>query len=454
MVTDDVSVSALQTDWYQLAMAHAYFELGMHDIAVFELFVRRLPSTRRFLIAAGLAQVVGYLEGLRFTAGEVEFLAASGSFPDAFLEYLAGMRFTGSLHAMPEGSVCFADEPILRITAPLPQAQLVESRILNLVHFETLIASKAARYVQAAGEHRLIDFGMRRAHGAEAGLLAARAAYLAGFSATATVAAGRQFGVPLAGTMAHSFIEAHDQEEVAIRNFLRVRPGDTTVLIDTYDTYRAARRVASLHQEWQADHRGGRLAGVRIDSGDLVAQALEVRQIFDTAGCRDLRITLSGGLDEHDIERILAAGTPVDSFGVGTQLDASADTPTLDMVYKLQQFAGRPRRKRSPGKPTWPGTKQVWRERNSSGAAIGDLVALDDEPAGGTPMLVEIMRNGRRVGDLPELTLIRQHCALECAGLPPDLRSLAPVSATERGYPVQVSDRIRTLADQLDARGE
>jgi nicotinate phosphoribosyltransferase len=444
-------VSALLTDLYELTMAHAYFQLGMSETAVFELFVRRLPPARRFLIAAGLAQIVDYLEGLRFGADDLIYLRDLQSFPDDFLEHLGGVRFTGSLYAMPEGTPFFADEPILRVTAPILEAQLIESRILNLAHFQTVIASKAARYVLAAGGRRLVDFGMRRAHGADAALLAARAAYLAGFDATATVEAGRLFGIPLSGTMAHSFIEAHNHEEQALRNFLSIRPGDTTVLIDTYDTERAARRVVALAHEREAKTRPGRILGVRIDSGDLTAQARAVRQIFDSGDCRELQIILSGGLDEHRIERMLAVGTPVDAFGVGTNLDVSTDAPALDMAYKLQEYAGRARRKRSPGKETWPGRKQVFRAHDSLGAPIGDCIALVDEPTAGTPLLREIMHAGRRVVDLPELIPIRDYCRQQLMTLPSPLRSLAELDEAESIYRVRISSGIRTLAKRVDA---
>lgn len=447
-------VSALLTDLYELTMAHAYFELGMRETAVFELFVRRLPPSRRFLIAAGLAQIVEYLEGLHFSADDLAYLKGLHCFPDRFLDHMAGVRFSGSLHAMPEGTPCFADEPILRVTAPILEAQLVESRILNLAHFQTVIASKAARYVLAAGGRRLVDFGMRRAHGAEAALLAARAAYLGGFHATATVEAGRQFGIPLSGTMAHSFIEAHDREEQALRNFLSVRPGDTTVLIDTYDTERAARRVVELLHEREPVTRPGHILGVRIDSGDLSAQARVVREIFDSGGCRELQIILSGGLDEHRIERMLAAGTPADAFGVGTNLDVSTDAPALDMAYKLQEYAGRARRKRSPGKVTWPGCKQVFRERDALGAPLGaplgDTIALVGEPTSGEPLLREIMRAGRRVIDLPELARIRNDCHEQLMSLPAALRLLAEPDDMELIYPVAISSGLRALADSFD----
>jgi nicotinate phosphoribosyltransferase len=446
----NTSSSALLTDLYQLTMAHAYFKLGMRESAVFELFVRRLPGTRRFLLAAGLNQVVAYLENLRFTSADLTFLASLNLFPAEFLEYLAGVRFTGSVHAMPEGTPFFANEPILRVTAPILEAQLVESRLLNLAHFQTLIASKAIRCVLAARGRSLVDFGMRRAHGAEAGILAARAASLAGFDATATVEAGRQFGIPLSGTMAHSFIEAHDHELDALRNFIAVR-GRTALLIDTYDTERAARRVAALSREMKTTQAPGCVQGVRIDSGDLGTQALAVRRILDAEGCEDVQIILSGNLDEYRIESLLASGTPVDAFGVGTHMDVSADAPALDMAYKLEEYAGRPRRKRSSGKQTWPGAKQVFREYDAQGRMRGDCIALATEDKPGEPLLHEVMRNGHRIGPLPQLPAIREYCRSKVSALPTEVRKL---EEGESGYGVQVSSGVQALAAEVDAAGE
>jgi len=440
--------SVLLTDLYQLTMAHAYFELDMHETAVFELFVRRLPRPRRFLVAAGLEQVLDYLEGLRFSAEDIEFLASLGTFPARFLDHLAGVRFTGSVHAMREGTPFFADEPILRVTAPILEAQLVESRVLNLAHFQTLIASKAVRCVHAARGRRLIDFGMRRAHGAEAAILAARAAFLAGFDATATVEAGRRFGIPLSGTVAHSFVEAHDTEEEALRNFLRVRTGAATLLIDTYDTQRGAERVAALMHEQGAHDRAGRVQAVRIDSGDLAAEARAVRAILDARGCGEVEIVLSGSLDEYRIAALIAGGTPVDAFGVGTHLDVSEDAPSLDMAYKMEEYAGRARRKRSAGKATWPGRKQVFRERGAHGSAMGDRITLADEIVTGEPLLFEVMRDGRRTASLPTLAESRDYCRNELTRLPDTLRSLDDGPAD---YPVRVSSRMRELTDRIDA---
>ena len=441
--------SALLTDLYQLTMAHAYFELGMHETAVFELVVRRLPRARRFLVAAGLEQVVEYLEELRFTEDDVEFLRTVDIFSPAFLQHLPAVRFTGSVHALPEGTPFFAGEPILRVTAPILEAQLVESRLLNLAHFQTLIASKAARCALAANGRGLVDFGMRRAHGAEAAIYASRATFLAGFDATATVEASRRFGIPVSGTMAHSFIEAHDREEDAFRNFIAAGRRRTALLIDTYDTERASLRVAKLARELERAHAPGRVEGVRIDSGDLATQARSVRRVLDAHGCRDIDIVLSGGLDEYQIESLVAAGTPVDAFGIGTSLAVSADVPALDMVYKLQLYAGRPRRKISPGKETWPGAKQIFRERGTDGKLAADSVALAEEELPGQPLLREIMRDGRRIAELPPLHSSREYFLAQLADLPSALRKLDDCGGAH--YPVRISDRVRALARMADA---
>jgi nicotinate phosphoribosyltransferase len=443
------SAGALLTDLYQLTMAHAYFREGMAETAVFELFVRRLPPARRFLLAAGLERALQHIAALRFTAAELEFLAAQGVFAQSFLDYLGTFRFTGTVHAMPEGSPFFAQEPILRVTAPIIEAQLLESRLINIIHFQTLIASKAARCVLAAGGRRLLDFGMRRAHEGDAALLAARAAYLAGFDATATVEAGRQWAIPLSGTVAHSYIEAHDDEEQAFRSFTSAMPGRTTLLIDTYDTIRAAGKIARLQSELAARGSPHGVESVRIDSGDLGAQAREVRRILDEHGCPEVRIALSGSLDEHQIAALVSAGVPVDAFGVGTSLDVSADAPALDMAYKLQMYAGRPRRKRSPGKVTWPGAKQVFRELDASGRASCDRIVLDGEEAPGVPLLAEVMRGGQATAVARPLAAIRSDCLRQVRMLPEYVLQLQEQPAggeVSSGYPVIRSAAIEALA--------
>jgi nicotinate phosphoribosyltransferase len=443
--------SVLLTDLYELTMAHAYHELGMHETAVFELFVRRLPGTRRFLLCAGLEQIVNFLEALKFEPADIEFLESLKIFPSGFLDHLTTLRFTGSLQAMPEGTPFFANEPILRVTAPILEAQLLESRILNLAHFQSLIASKAVRCVIAARGRRLVDFGMRRAHGAEAALFAARAAYLAGFDSTSTVEAGRQFGIPLSGTMAHSFIQSHDSEVQALRDFVATQARRTAVLIDTYDTERAAHRTASLAREFKSAGKPAQIQSVRIDSGDLAAQARSVRRILDSQQCAEIEIILSGNLDEYRIKSLLDADTPVDSFGIGTRLDVSEDAPSLDMAYKLEEYSGKARRKRSTGKATWPGAKQVFREHDDAGTATRDLIALATETQSGEPLLREFMRHGRRVAPLPSLAETREYCRQRIAELPAHVRTL---DAGGDPYPVGVSTRVRELAECIDSSGE
>jgi nicotinate phosphoribosyltransferase len=338
--------SPLLTDLYELTMLQAYYERGMTDTAVFELFVRKLPPKRDFLVAAGLEQALDFIEGLSFSREELDWIAGCGHFKPAFADRLAQLRFTGDVHALPEGTIFFPNEPLLRVTAPLPEAQLLETRVLNLVHFQTVIASKAARSRLAAGAKGLIDFGLRRAHGAEAGLLAARASYLAGFDGTSTALAGARFGIPVFGTMAHSFVQAHDGEADAFAHFAAAFPEKAVLLIDTYDTVEGARIAVRATPK---------LKGVRLDSGDLDDLSRKVRQILDANGAKSAIIFASGNLDEDAVGRLVAAGAPVDSFGVGTAMTTSADQPYLDAVYKLQEYAGRPRRKRSTGKATWPG---------------------------------------------------------------------------------------------------
>ncbi len=440
------TMSALLTDLYQLTMLQAYHDEGLEQEATFELFVRKLPRERHFLVAAGLEQALQFLETLAFTDDEIAWLDAQGGFKPAFLDHLRALRFTGDVHAMPEGTVFFADEPIVRVTAPLPQAQLVESRLLNIVHFQTLIASKAARVVLAAPGKLLIDFGMRRAHGAEAALFAARAAYLAGFAGTATAEAARLYGLPAFGTMAHSFVQAHASEADAFMAFARSRPQRPTLLVDTYDPLQGVQRVIELAPRLAAE--GIEIGGVRLDSGDLAAQAFAARRMFDAAGLGGVRLFASGNLDEARIAALLAAGAPIDGFGVGTALDTSADVPAIDAVYKLQHYAGVARRKRSAGKATWPGIKQVWRRLDAAGRFAGDRVQLADEPPAGEPLLQPVMRGGQRVGPAPTLADARAHCARQLEALPAPWRTLAPADAP---YPVAISDALRALADAVDA---
>ena len=438
--------SALLTDLYQINMIQAYLDHGETKTAVFEFFVRNLPARRGFLVAAGLEQALDYLEDLRFSAAEIDWLKSTGRFRQNLLDYLAEFRFTGDVHAMPEGTVFFANEPILRVTAPLPQAQFVELRLINLLHFQTLIAAKAARVVLAAPNKLLVDFGFRRAHGAEAGLMAARASYIVGFAGTATVLAGEEFGIPLYGTMAHSFIEAFDDEMAAFAAFAQSRPDNLVFLLDTYDVEAAAHKVVALAPRLKA--KGIAIRGVRLDSGDLVALSRSVRAILDAGGLRDVTIFASGGLDEDSLAAFTKVNAPIDGLGVGTSLTTSADAPTLDCVYKLQEYAGLPRRKRSAKKATWPGRKQVWRCYGADGRMVGDVLGVEGHVKEGEALIQPVMQNGKRLRPAPSLDEIRQHAKRELQRLPAPLRTLDPAMT----YPVAIADELKALAAEFDRR--
>ncbi len=433
---------ALLTDLYQLTMLEAYHRKGLDAPAVFELYARRLPADRGYLVVAGLELVLDYLESLAFSPADLDWLAGLGRFSTDFLHSLASFRFQGDVWAVPEGTVVFAGEPWLRVEARLPEAQFVESRLINLMHLSTLIATKAARCVSAAGGRPLVDFGMRRAHGAEAALHAARAAGLVGFAGTATVEAARRYGLPLSGTMAHSYVQAIGDERAAFRHYAATFPGSATLLIDTDDTAVAAHRVAALVRE------GVDVRAVRIDSGDLGAEARRVRAILDAGGAASVRIVVSGNLDEFAIAELVDAAAPIDVFGVGTRLDTSADAPTIDAVYKLQSVGGRATRKRSPGKETFPGSKQVWRRLGADGRIRDDVVTLAHERiADAVPLLTCVMQGGRRLGAPPTLAAMTDRARDAWAALPDGARALrSPVAV-----PVTYSDAIVTLAREADA---
>jgi nicotinate phosphoribosyltransferase len=440
------AISPLLTDLYQLNMLQAYLDEGHSGSAVFEFFMRNLPARRRFLVAAGLEQLLDYLETLRFSANEIEWLARTGRFRQNLLDYLAELRFTGDVHAIPEGTVFFADEPLVRVTAPLPQAQLIETRLINLLHFQTLVASKAARMVLAAPGKLMVDFGLRRAHGAEAGLFAARASYIAGFAGTATVLADNLFGIPIYGTMAHSFIQSFDDEMEAFEAFARSRPENLTLLIDSYDTEACAHKVVALAPRLRA--RGISIRAVRLDSGDLIAVSKSVRRILDEARLREVHIFASGGLTEDSAAEFLRAGAPIDGFGMGTSLTTSSDVASLDCVYKLQEYAGLSRRKRSTGKATWPGRKQVWRSYAVDGRMAADVLSVENDEHNGEPLIELVMQGGRRVTPSPPLAAIRERAACDLARLPEPLRRLDP----DAGYPVQIGARLLRLAEEVDTR--
>jgi nicotinate phosphoribosyltransferase len=439
--------SGLLTDLYQLTMLDAYLDADMRDEAVFEFFVRRLPENRSFLMTAGLEQLLDYLETLSFDATEIEWLESTGRFSTRLLDYLAGFRFRGEVRAMPEGTLCFGNEPMVQVIASLPEAQLVETRLINLIHFQTMIASKAARCVLAAPEKMLVDFGLRRAHGSEAGLMAARASYVAGFTGTSTVAAEAEFGIPIYGTMAHSFVQAHTSEIEALEHFARTYPDGSVLLIDTYDTLAAARVVTDLVGRLRPE--GIKVRAVRLDSGDLAALATEVRKILDANGCEDISIFCSGSIDEYVLAKDFQTA-PADGFGIGTHLDVSADAPYLDCAYKIEEYAGTARRKKSPGKATWPGRKQVYRRYDTDGRLQRDSLVEIREDCEGKALLETVMREGKRLAPSPKLTAVREHAAQELETLPESMRDPDATSS----YRVEVSEALEELAASIDRATE
>jgi len=437
--------SLLLTDLYQLTMLQSYIVNDMDDYAVFEFFSRKLPEQRNFLVCAGLQQVVDYLQNAHFTSKELTWLRQTKLFTNDFLDYLKQWRFTGQVYAMPEGTVCFANEPIIRIEAPLPEAQLIESRLINILQYQTLVASKAVRCKLAAPDKFLVDFGFRRAHGAEAGLMAARASYIAGFSGTATVLAGAEYNIPVFGTMAHSFIQAHDNEINAFRDFAFTYPENLILLIDTYDTEHGAQQVVTLAQELK--QQGVNVKGVRLDSGDLAYHAVKVREILDDAGLTDVTIFSSGSIDEYKLYDLLEIKqAPIDGFGIGTKMDTSADAPFLDCAYKLQEYAGKAKRKLSEGKSTWPGAKQVYRYYDGNGKMKHDVITLSSDKQNGEALLSLVMANGKSLLETESLQTIRDRVAYQMDDLPSVLKSIHKGEP----YEVLISDALRDLAKKVD----
>jgi nicotinate phosphoribosyltransferase len=440
--------AALFTDLYELTMAASYFREGMNAPATFSLFVRKLPRGRSFLIAAGLEDALNYLRDFRFSQEAIRYLSSLGAFDASFLSFLGDLRFTGEVRAVPEGTPVFENEPLLEVTAPIIEAQLVETAVVNCCHFQTLVASKAARSVLAAAGRPVVEFGLRRTPGIDAGMKAARCAFMAGATMSSNVLAGRCYGIPPTGTMAHSYVSAFPREIDSFRAFARAFPTATTLLIDTYDTVSAAHKAVEVAREMAA--RGQRLSGVRLDSGDMAALSKEVRRILDAAGLPHVRIFVSGGLDEQLIARFLAEGAPIDAFGVGTLMDVSADAPYLDMAYKLVEYAGRKVLKLSAGKATWASQKQVYRFHGPDGRFISDFLALREEPlpsAEVEPLLRTVMSSGRLSAPHPPLTAVRDHCTAQIAALPEAIRRLWDPGT----YPVRYSDRLVSLQHSLEA---
>jgi nicotinate phosphoribosyltransferase len=414
---------ALHTDLYELNMAASYLRRGMDQEATFSLFVRNLPSTRGFLVAAGLEPCLDFLEGFRFDDEDLAYLRDGLGFPPDVVERFREVRFAGEVWAIPEGRIVFADEPLMEVTAPIAIAQLVETYLLNVVTFQTTIASKAARCRLAARDRRLVDFAFRRTQGADAAMAVARTTAMVGFSATSNVEAARRYGLRVSGTMAHSYIESFPSEADAFRAFAQDFPDRTTFLVDTYDTLNGVRTAIGVIRELGLS---GDLA-VRLDSGELDALSRRARSLLDGEGLDDVRIVASGGLDEIEVDRLVQAGAPIDAFGVGTRVGVSADAPYLDSVYKLVEFDGRPVLKLSEAKATEPGRKQVFRGPD------GDVVGLRDEraPDRSEPMLVPVMREGRRTGPRRDLEVARRLFEADLVRLPEDARRLRDPSAPQ-----------------------
>src|SRR5229473_4189976 len=445
--------SGLLTDLYELTMAAGYLETGFEARATFELFVRSLPPRRNYLVAAGLDQALDFLENVRFSNEEIAYLRKQPVFARIggdFFQYLEEFRFSGDVWAMPEGTVFFPGEPILRVTAPIVEAQIVETFLLATINFQTMIASKAARVTQAAAGRPVIEFGTRRAHGMESGVLAARAAMIGGCQGTSNVMAGHRFGIPTYGTQAHSWIMAHEDEEEAFLQFLDVFPEHAVLLVDTYDVRAAVERIISM---------GRKPRGVRLDSGELAADSAWVRRRLDLAGWRDVEVFVSGDLDEDRITELLDAGACIDAFGVGTALATSADAPTLGVIYKLVEVerGGEVHNaaKFSAAKVTYPGRKQVFRFSNAAGKFTEDVIALEDEQfAGAEPLLVPVMRGGKHTSVPMSLKEVRNHCLENLQRLPERIVFARPGGPPAVAYPVRYSQPLKTLLEEVRQRVE
>ena len=438
---------ALLTDLYELTMLQAYFEERMREVAVFSLFVRHLPERRNYLLACGLDDVLAFLETLRFDQAALAYLDSLGRFSERFLHHLEQLRFTGDVYAVPEGTPVFAHQPLVEVEAPIAEAQLVEAFVMNQIHLQTVLASKAARVVEAARGRQVVDFGLRRMHGTDAGLKGARAFHIAGVDATSNVAAGQAYGLRLAGTLAHSYIQAHDDEYEAFRAFAQLYP-DTVLLVDTYDTLGGVRKVVDLARELAPRFR---VSAVRLDSGDLGDLARKARRMLDDAGLHQVTIFASGGLNEDEIARLVAAGAPIDGFGVGTDMGVSRDAPSLDIAYKLVEYAGRARMKLSTGKELLPGRKQIFRVERD-GIADHDVLGRRDEEACGRALLQHVMAGGQRcAAGRVTLDEARAHARDELDRLPPRLRGLEPATPP---YVVDLSPALAQDCEALRRRHE
>ncbi len=437
----------LFTDFYELTMCASYFDNKNFEPATFDLFIRRLPENRSYILSAGLEQCLQYLQNIKFTDKHLAFLKTQG-FKGDFLDYLGGFRFTGEVWAVPEGSLVFPNETLMRVTAPIIEAQLIETFLLNTINLQTMIATKASRVVQAAKGKPVIEFGLRREPGIDAGMNVARSSYIAGCTGTSNVLAGQVYGIPVFGTMAHSFIMSYPKEIDAFRAFTDTFPNKSTLLIDTYQDISGAEKAVVVAKE--LEKKGCRLGGVRLDSGDLAKTSKKIRKLFDEQGLSYIKIFASGDLDEFKVEELLAKGAQIDSFGVGTKMGTSADRPYLDVIYKLCETMGpdgafSPIMKLSKNKITLPGRKQVYRCMDAVGNFEKDTIALADEKVEGEPLLVRVMEKSRLTYDLPSLEKIRYEAASSLSKLPEEYKVLTGAPP----YPVELSRNLLKLVKSL-----
>lgn len=436
---------ALFTDLYELTMAASYFDQRMFEPATFSLFIRNYPPARNYFVSAGLEDVLGYLETLKFRSDDLTYLEESGFFNSDFFSYLRRFHFSGDVFAIPEGRLFFANEPVIEVRAPLIEAQIIETYLINAINLQVMIATKASRCVHAAFPRKLVDFSLRRTHGTDAGMKVARASYIGGFTGTSNVLAGKTYDIPIFGTMAHSYITSFDQEIEAFRAYAQSFPENVMLLVDTYDTVQGTKKAVKVGKEMAL--RGHRLRGIRLDSGDIAKLSRKVRKVLSAGGLKDTMIFASGAFDEFKIQEVLENGGDIDSFGVGTKMGVSADAPYLDMAYKLVKYADRPVLKLSPEKQTLASDKQVFRFTTPGGKIRKDIIAMRGERIrGGEPLLKRVMKAGKRIGKAPSLKSIQNTFLTEYSYLDERYKS---IGKSEAAYPVTLSPRLRALQSRI-----
>ena len=438
---------SLFTDLYELTMCASYFDNKRNELATFDLFIRKLPPNRSYFVFAGLEQALLFLKNMRFNPEQIDYLRKQ-RFKEDFLNYLRNFKFSGEVWAIPEGTMVFPNEPVIRVTAPIIEAQLMESFLLNTINIQTMIATKASRVVNVAQRRPVIEFGLRRTQGTDAGMKAARCSYIAGCNGTSNVLAGMKYGIPIFGTMAHSFVMFFDKEIEAFRAFAKTFPDKSLLLIDTFNDIAGAEKAAIVAEELQK--KGHKLTGVRIDSGDLVEISKKVRTLLDEKELDYVKIFASGDLDEYKIEELLGKGAKIDAFGVGTRMSTSEDRPYIDVIYKLCEKMDKrgkfaPTMKLSKGKITLPGRKQVFRVKGKTGDFVKDIIALDNEECQGDPLLVKVVEKGELIYNLPMLEAIRENALENLSKLPDRYKRLHKTSS----YPVETSPLLKKMINEL-----